>query len=217
MKRNQCGNGSAGIGGCLGELMLLYSRRGLDEWNGAKSDLRRKALECLSAAGIVETEDEAEEMIEGSSCRRMFIPMPEGGRGFERSFFLPSIVGDRLKALTLFLLVNRARRDSIAFRFECAERSGTRHGYTHVQLTRDLRIAGRPDRLQGVPEWLPESYPAFPVPARDSLELFLAMATAVHGFPDGIDSLIVDLHRGGRMDRARGYQERLRTMLAVLA
>ena len=201
----------------LGELMLLYSRRGLDEWNGARSDLRQIALECLSAAGIVETEHEAEAVIEGSSCRGMFIPMPEAGRGFERSFFLPSIEGDRLRALTLFLLVNRARRDCVAFRFECAERTGSRHGYTHVQLTRDLRVAGRTNRLQGVPEWLPASYPAFPVPARDSLELFLAMATAVHGFPGGIDSLIVDLHQGGRMDRAVGYQKKLRTMLAVLA
>ena len=217
MSLDQAEAAEAESGGGLTELMLLYSRRGLEEWNMAKEDLRRKALQCLSAAGIVETEDEAEAMIEGSAHRRMFIPMPQGGKGYERSFFLPVIEGDRLRSLILFLIVNRARRDCIAFRFECGQIPGTRHGYTHIQLTRDLHVGGGSVQLEGVPEWLPASYPAFPVPARNSLELFLCMATAVHGFPGGIDSLITELHQGGRMDRADGYQKRLRAMLAVLA
>lgn len=203
----------------VAELMLRYSRRGLEDWRTSADELlKRRAWERLSAAGIAEDEAEAEAIIEDSSRGTMFIPMPNshGGRGFQRSFFRPGMRSGRLRALMLFILVERSRGDCIAFRFECAERPGTRHEYTHVQLTRDLHVAGRPIGLDGIPDWLPDSYPAFPIPARDSLELFLAMATAVHGFPQGIDALIAELYQGGRIDRGEQHRERLRSMLSVL-
>ena len=203
----------------LRSLMWIYSRQGLEDWDDASADLKRKAGEWLSAAGIAEGEEEVEAMLAGE-LQGKFIPMPrdKAGKGFERSFFQPAIRAGELRSLTLFLLVNRAREESLAFRFECERRGrGTRHGYTHVQLTRYLLVAGGRFPLRGVPEWLPASYPAFPVPAHDSLELFLAMATAVHGFPGGVDTWIVRLHQRARIGRGAQYVARLRSMLASLA
>ena len=157
-------------------------------------------------------------MIDGGYAKRKFVPMPKCGKGFERCFFLPINKKGELHSLILFLLVNRARRDSLAFRFEHPGISTGPHGYRHLQFARKIALTGRNEVAFCVPAWLPDSYPAFPVPARNSLEMFLSMVTAVHGFRGerGILCLIQDIFRkAGQPDAARELEKLLNKMLSA--
>ncbi len=65
-----------------------------------------------------------------------------------------------------------------------------------------------------LPQWLPDSYPAFPVPAEDWTEMFIAMITAVHGHQGGVDSLIRDLFEdGSSTGHGRRYNEMIEKVL----
>ena len=92
----------------------------------------------------------------------------------------------------MFILVTSA--NGVAFRFESGRGP---HRYSHIQMTSNLKKSGLPGGTAGeiscLPGWLPASYPAFPVPAENWMEMFLVMATAVHGGEGGIDALIQDL------------------------
>lgn len=174
----------------LRQLMLVYSRRGLRDWEKAASRLRAVARGHL-ADSIVDADWELYRAINGQPAERKFIPMPKYGyKGFEWCFFLPARgKGDELRSLTLFILVTSA--NGVAFRFESGR---GRHEYSHIQMTSNLK---KPDGTAGeiscLPDWLPARYPAFPVPAENWMEMFLVMATAVHGGRGGIDGLIQDL------------------------
>lgn len=194
----------------LKDLMLGYSRRGMEDWRKkADEELRRSAGECLSNA-IVEDEWEVGQAIDGLPKQRKFIPIPKHGyKGFEWGFFLPN--RDRnngdLKSLILFLLVDQEKKRCLAFRFE-GDSTGP-HGYSHVQMTWDFKKLHLPNQIgsrkRTPPDWLPENYPAFPVPAKSWIGMFLAMTTSVHGRHGGIDALIREIFR----DNARRYQRML--------
>ena len=204
----------------LNRLMLEYSKKGFQDWNNEGHDLQAKSRECLSNA-IIEKDDDVAKMIRGQK-NSLFIPMPKISRkGFEWCFFLPKITHGNLKSLILFLLVNRARQDCLAFRFECLAfrfespyRQNTPHGYLHMQLTKRIEDSSSAKNLQGVPEWFPDSYPAFPIPAHDPLEMFLCMVTAVHGLHGGVDKLFKDIFQeAAHPNEARKYIRRLYEML----
>ena len=205
----------------LRDLMVAYSRRGLDDWNSdakPSSDLRAKASACLMNS-IVENESEIDDAVDGSRNGRRFIPMPgQKRRGFDWCFFLPSSHNGELKSLVLFVLVNRANRHGIAFRFECAVAG--RHDYSHVQLTVGWSTQGgaptTADGAQGlcVPVWLPVRYPAFPIRAEDWTEMFLVMMVAVHGHDRGIDLIKEIFQNAQPVDYARKYQDKLGQVLA---
>ena len=201
----------------LENLMLVYSRRGVRDWRmHAAADLRKKAGECLLNA-VAEDEGEVEWAIGSRRTVSRFIPMPRSGykgKGFEWCFFLPVKASGKLASLALFILVNRARKDSVAFRFEGSGRG--RHAYSHIQLTSKLPIGVAGENVV-LREWLPVSYPAFPVRARNRTEMFLAMMTAVHGYSGGVDVLIEEIFQGtGRPNYARKYREVLENMLVKL-
>ena len=202
----------------LDVLMSEYSRRGIQDWKDVNSLLRRKSLECLSNA-IAENEIEAKEVIAIKQTKSLFVPMPmktKNRKGFEWCFFLPKRNNGILNSLILFLLVNRARKNCLAFRFETSLRQGTPHGYPHMQLTRKTAESSSSsgNSIQGVPEWLPDSYPAFPIPAHNPLEMFLCMVTAVHGFRGGIDNLLIDIfQQAARPNDARKCIGKLTKML----
>ena len=197
--------------------MSAYSRRGLNDWKKAEkaekaASLRVAASKCLLNA-IVENVWEIPRVIDGRSKEPTFIPMPRHGtkkKGFEWCFFWPRRVRGELKSLVLFILVNRARRDCIAFRFESSSRGP--HGYAHVQLTSRLSESGK----SCLPEWLPSSYPAFPIPAKNWTEMFLAMATAVHGRCGGIDVLLQEVLQEARTPDVRKYEAMLEQRLFEL-
>ena len=152
----------------------------------------------------------------------MFIPMPKhGDPGFEWSFFLPTKAsGGKLKSLILLVIVNRAKKKCVAFRFEDGS-SDSRHGYAHVQFVSNLKKSGLAfpepcsDEPRWIPEWLPSTYPAFPVPARNWTEMFFAMVTAVHGRRGGIDSLVKNIFESVPK-KAQMYMEILDGMLCKL-
>lgn len=208
----------------LEDLMLVYSIRGVTDWNQATPILRMKAEECLLNR-IVTDEGEVESVINSPSTVRKFIPMPRYGRkkkGFEWSFFFPGMGrGGQMTSLVLFILVNRARKDSVAFRFEGS--AGGPHGYSHVQLTSKLPELGlvassSEDEVSwGVPQWLPASYPAFPIVARNWTEMFLSMMTAVHGYKGGVDDLIREIfQQAERLNDAQKYMKVLDSVLVKL-
>ena len=224
----------------LNKLMLEYSKRGIQDWNNAAHDLRTKSMKYLSNS-IAENENEINKIIYDNQKKPLFVPMPmqssKGSRGFEWCFFLPEWCFflpewcfflpewcfflpkkkyGRLNSLILFLLVNRARGDCLAFRFETSIRQNTPHGYPHMQLTRKMAesSSSSENSIKGVPEWLPDRYPAFPIPAHDPLEMFLCMVTAVHGFRGGIDDLLVDIfQRASLPSYALQYKRKLDKML----
>ena len=166
-------------------LMQSYSARGLHDWQKeAPGDLKDKARELL-ANKIAESQADIDDVINGRSIETFMATPKHGYKGLEWCFFSPQTAGGGLRSLILFILVNRARRDYIALRFESSSRGA--HGYSHLQLTRRSSPSGP---TLPVPQWLPESYPAFPVPARNWTEMFLVMATAVHGHVGGVDDVL---------------------------
>ena len=204
----------------LKKLMLAYSRRGMRDWREADDALKRTARQWLCNS-IAEQPHDVEWTIGGIGAEPLFIPMPKAGGDFEWCFYLPRKTNDQLKSLLLFMLVDRGEEGSMAFRFECSEEG--RHGYSHVQLTSKLSKSGLSamanvdalnEQAPFLSRWLPTSYPAFPVPARDWTEMFLAMATAVHGYRGGVDELIREIFGAGPGTRdGKHYNELLNKML----
>ena len=210
----------------LEKLMRAYGHKGMRDWKNAGDALQKTAMRCLGNR-IAEHQQDVNLTVDGRHTVPQFIPMPRhGGGDFEWCFFLPKKAGGRLESLLLFILVDRKRADNcIAFRFECSPEG--RHGYSHVQLTSKLSKAGlsamgevdaRNLRDGFLPRWLPDGYPAFPVPAKDWTQMFLAMMTAVHGHQGGIDKLIRDLFGTelGTRD-AQHYNKVLEKMLCKIS
>ena len=206
----------------LDTLMVLYARRGIGDWNQAGGKkMRRRASQCIGV-DIADNERDAKQTIytdfsraSSSTGHLKFIPMPKFNmKGIERCFFSP--VARRMKgglrlSFDLFVLV--ARTDCLAFRFEPSHGRNSPHSYSHAQLSRELRLKTiKPT----VPCWLPNSYPAFPIPARDPLGMFLAMTVAVHGFRGGMDKLIKEMFQEAQSPgQARKYVEKLEDLLGV--
>lgn len=195
----------------LDQLMRVYSQRGFADWKNAGHKLRTAARHCLANA-IVENNWEIHRVIDGR--HQGFIPMPKYGYSKELDwcFFWPRMVEKELRSLVLFVLVKGKRRRCIAFRFE-GDSDGP-HGYTHTQLTLGM---SKTVALPHVPTWLPVSYPAFPLPAQNWTELFLAMATAVHGRYGGIDDILQTLLATGlAAEHAAQFNEFLEKRLPKL-
>jgi hypothetical protein len=79
-----------------------------------------------------------------------------------------------------------------------------------------LRKKGKP--LQPLKPWIPVSYPAHPVPANDSIGLFLTMLVAMHGYHGdrACQRLILELfQRIGMPAASDDYNLLLAAMLAT--
>lgn len=205
----------------LDTLMLLYARRGIEDWKKSSPVMRQRASQCLGA-NIADNEAEAAVTIntvyspvgDPSTNHIRFIPMPkQNRRGIERCFFLPIrrwTSGVCNMSFDLFMLISQ--RNCLAFRFESAHGHRSRHDYSHVQPSRRLLL--RTIIPNGIPQWLPESYPAFPIPARDPLGMFLSMTVSVHGYRGGMDDLLRDvLEKANRSNKVRTYMRELRDIL----
>lgn len=200
-------------------LMLRYAERGVDDWKNASGevqDLAERALGLRIATGVGEAR--------AAVARKApaFIPMPRGqerGGTVKWFFFLPLGSPEAPKWILFLLIADRTDggegSGSMAFRFECPAAEGREHGYYHVQMTR--RIIGGPvgrHVLPAVGEGVPEEYPAFPVPACDASDLFLAMLTAVHGFPKGMELVLQEVLQSANVSTAaHRHMDRLREML----
>ena len=185
--------------------MRLYAVRGVRDWRETDDMVRREVRNCLSASAIVENENLVRRAIRGpkranAGTSPRFFPVPDTcGKKWRRkrsdrprvSLFAPRYP-DGVQSHIAFDLISfvapEEHRYCLVFRFEPADEQTSSHGYPHVQLSRSLSRRGVP--VGCVPSWLPDSYPAFPLPARDSTDMFLSMAIAVHGFEGGMKQLI---------------------------
>ena len=182
------------------------------------NEVRRSMRRCLPAGVIAENLYEAIESISSSynrddQSRLRFIPMPTTRHRTGSFFFLPILNiypnGDRVRSFELLLI--RTSNHCIAFRFDPPGRG--RHGYSHVQLCRNLRRKNI--KVKCLPDWVHVGYPAFPSPGNDSLGMFLSMATAVHGLGSGgLRNLMRDIFRN-RVSHAKTYVRALETVLGV--
>lgn len=202
-------------------LMQDYAFQGVADWchkTLTRDEVRKRARECLGPANIADNPTEAAVTLntiykQENANRLRFIPMPKrpGTGGIDRCFFLPlrtiGAGGQEVVAFDLFLLVHQ--KNCLAFRFEPPHRSPTTHGYAHVQMSR--KMIRRTMEPSGIPTWLPERYPAFPVFNANPVSMFLAMTTAVHGYVDGIEKLLLDIFQG-----QPGYQALYRSELSKL-
>ena len=190
----------------LTELMREYALCGVRDWPNVGDELRRRARKCLENR-IIDTVQECRHQVSRPAQDRFF-PMPRKpeARRLELCFF-------RMRkdaSFELFVVVDL--ENCLGFRFEPADGEFSRHNYPHVQfcrrlLTRDLRPAG-------VPDWLPDSYPAFPLPYSDPTRLFLAMLTSIHGRAGGLDELLKEIfQQASKITQWRKYTAILDHML----
>ena len=198
----------------LGDLILQYALHGFGDWKtGTPEEVQRRARTCLRN-NIFESDGELRYGI-GKSSEPKFVPMPKYGyrTNIEQCFFLPKKMGTtgaEAWMFVLFVLVTGTK--GLAFRFEPAGDEGSRHNYPHMQFCR--QIVGHDSNPIGIPDWVPERDPAFPLPSSDPLMLFLSMLISVHGRKGGIEDVITKIFQeANQAFKTRKYFTALRDML----
>ena len=206
--------------------MQRYASSAAKQWTKLDS-ASHKAVRAVVADGLARDGSSVNRVVRGKSTPR-FLPMARLSGlqrvGYVWGAFLPVRRDGQLDALYL-LLPAKDTSHSLAFRFERSG-PGSLHGYWHMQFAREVKLRGKPNLpLKGVPKWLPDSWPALPIPGEDWLDVFLVMLTAVHGFggvdeageptgePAGVDGVLKSLwQRAGRSPEARACEDRLKRM-----
>ena len=174
-----------------------YARLGVQQWLLKEKRVRSAAVQTL-ATEVADNSTAATKAVRspfrhGSDRRLVLIPAPCVGRKHGLAFFAPIDAGNTV-AFDLALVVNE-QRHAIAFRFEPPDVGEDHaHGYDHVQLS--VSLGHRTAPLGTTARWLPDSYPAFPIAARDMRDRFLAMAVAMHGFPLGVKRVLDRIGQG---------------------
>lgn len=190
------------------KLLLAYAKLGVQEWQSKPQLAKRKARsiqvriaenEALAARVLKKpfkrSADNGDEMV--------LIPMPCRQKRVFAAFFAPCIDRRGWEYLSFDLVVLVQQGRAIGFRFEAGTEGGNgSHGYDHAQLSEAL--GRRKVELAGALLPLPTAYPAFPIPSHDTIARFLAMAVAMHGFPNGVDDVLADAFRG-RFSRRMAY------------
>jgi hypothetical protein len=179
------------------QLLFRYAELGLQQWiDEDNDDLKRRADTVLdgrivdSLSGIRDT---IADIYAFRLCDEPLLiptPKPKDRDQVEQGFFLPLYESRDNQGPTLsfdlFLIVKG--RNCLAYRWEPADNPDGTHGYGHVQMCTAL-VKGNLS-ISGVPEWIPDSYPAIPLLTSDPLGIFLAMTTSLHGLNLGILDLI---------------------------
>lgn len=169
----------------LKELVLPYALWGARWWRKeAPKEIRKQAEETLDIeiASPELVNKTVMSPIGSAQPILRLIPMPCDARGVTCSFFAPVLSHN---SRTSFHLVVMAEKGQLAFRIEPGDVGPEwTHRYDHVQLCKS--IGHHSYTLPNVPDWLPESYPAFPVPGKSIVSRFLAMIVAMHGFADSL-------------------------------
>jgi hypothetical protein len=187
------------------EFQKDYARRGLKDWNNATA-LNKGLVSSALGNKIAASEWEADDTIEAvredlnvSRCR--FIPMPNVNHGgMKYCFFLPiRSPGDKL-SFDLLLFIDGKRW--LGFRFEPADSPESTHGYGHVQMNTSM-VRKQMSMKDNIPDWLPTSYPAFPIRTSDPMQMFFSMATAVHGYEKGMVQVLKEVFQGRPREVAR--------------
>lgn len=197
----------------INQLMRRYAWKGVGEWSRADQGLQKNAHICVGGR-IAENPTQANLALDvrhNNDPRARFIPMPRlrcpsVDVGF---FFAPVCQGN----VVSFDLVCVAGSICFGLRFE-PPGEGT-HRYAHFQFTSNM--LGKAHPLSGMPP-LPESYPAFPTGTSDTVQLFLYLVTAVHGYHGGALELLGEIFREASMTHHLAeYTETMRRVLGVTA
>ena len=142
--------------------------------------------------------------------KNYLVPMPNV-KGIDWCFFKPrSLFNPSLMCSFDVLLL--CGEQTLGLRFEPPEKVSSTHGYTHVQFSSKLAHKTLP--IRSVPDWLPTSYPAVPVRAKNSLELFLSLGVAMHGFPNGMVDILRDIC-GNKTREAQYYIKILHKLVSI--
>jgi hypothetical protein len=170
--------------------MKSYALQGVSDWRHVGQAIQARAFRLLGKR-LAQHENDAKSAIDsilsGMQDRR-FIPMPRPRRaGLEHSFFMPIRIDDDRTAFDLLLLCEG--QHCLGFRFEPADPGETTHGYGHIQMNR--RMDSYTLQVSGLPEWVPTSYPAFPLRTSEPMGMFLSMVTSVHGYRTGMRELLL--------------------------
>ena len=197
-------------------LMEAYAILGYEEWNQTTPGKTKVQEKMRLQYRIVESDWQVQNQIRNVHSREPtnFFPIRKHRHdGIDRCFFMPRKVGDdEVLALAFDLVLFVTEEILLAFRFEPADRPEYSHNFPHVQFCR--MVAGRQLDLTGVPPWIPDSYPAFPLPSSDPLRLFLAMLVAVHGRWGGAENVIREtFQKVGRPAGATPYIQLTNEML----
>ena len=99
----------------------------------------------------------------------------------------------------------------LGFRFEPADSAASTHGYGHVQM--NTAMVRKNIAIKGIPEWLPTSYPAFPIRTSDPIQMFFSMATSVHGYEKGVVQVLQEMFKSRPSEVAR-YVAALKSIAA---
>jgi hypothetical protein len=177
----------------LRRLLKTYSLLGITDWE-KKADDDTKGVARAALSNRIAGKHDVGAIIDAKlkrsgDPRAQFIPMPMVNHsGILHCFFLPMPDAERM-AFDLVLIIDADH--SLGFRFEPPDRADSTHGYGHVQMNRTM--SHQTIEVKGIPEWLPDSYPAFSQRASEPLQLFLSMTTSVHGYEKGMRKIIFDL------------------------
>lgn len=193
------------------ELIRLYTLAGVEDWRDWRRSGSRMAqpnLERILGARISASPADAMQVVYQRNAD--FVPAKRlAASNIEWAFFRPHREqgAEWMFDVALWL----PGRNHILFRLEPpGQRFNSRHRYNHVQLSR--RGKGGSPRPQEPHEWLPDSYPAFPIPGRSSLDRFLMLIVALHGFPACTRTVLSDMW-GGRPSKVREHIRRVANLL----
>ena len=198
------------------ELLLAYARLGLQHWANesrhVKARARKIGVDIATHQGVAETAVTIPFRPYAKNGRPMkLIPMPCKQNRVFAAFFAPWVGRAGQEGLSFDLVVLLPQGAPFAFRFEPgSQRSVTPHGYDHVQIN-DL-LGQRQVAMNGAAIQLPTTYPAFPIPSKDPVTRFLAMAVAMHGYPHGMDDVLNNAFKGQPAKR-KMYLEMTKKML----
>ena len=167
-------------------LITAYARLGINLWKAADSATKQRARNVFGnylEDNDIKAKFALRSLMDGKEGA-LFIPMPKiGHHGIERCYFALRSKGDRLSYdLLLFCEAERY----LGFRFDPPE-EGT-HAYAQIQMNRAMLHGDL--RVRGLPVWLPDSYPAFPLCTSNSLEMFFSLITCVHGYPKEMSEVL---------------------------
>ena len=197
------------------QLMRRYALKGVREWQESDKSGRPESTGQLLGGQITGSEYLATQAV---GTRRLLggtkdlIPVPAlSVKNIEWVFFKPSQATEDSE-LMFDLVFWLPGRKHVGFRLEPAHgHKGGRHEYSHLQLS--SRFGGR----QMVPEvpldWLPKSSPAFPIPGTCSLDRFLMLVVALHGFPACTRTVLRGVCEG--TVQARWYVKRIQSLLGL--
>lgn len=197
----------------LEELVCRYALAGVEEWQRSKSTAARLTAAQLLCTKVAASEHDATQAVYNRKTGENGCLLPAReltASDIEWAFFKPR--QDAAEAQWMFDVVFWLKdQKHICFRLEPADGGkDARHGYSHVQLS--WRFNGKQSVPRKPLRWLPDSYPAFPVPGKCSLDRFLMLVTALHGFP-ACTSTVLERLWIGRPKKCKEYVDRVRGLL----